>query len=1168
MFLHSTIDCLHTLKKIVHVMSIDIRKYHVLYAKNTSKKFKLWEEGVLFFNLKNRKASLYNKDNRCVDYSFLRRKFDIGDEFPLEQFLVQIDSLKVEQQGDCIEVQSIEPLDTHKTDTPILRGQVKRKTLPLSGSTNSPSKLRKSFDRKQRVPIYSKSDINESSSSHKHSVLETDHSVEVPLEVRVKEAEVLLNKQAPMNSASRYSFIPPTKSESNCKRGEDITFEPMNLEDHSKESHADSLFEIQHVQTKNMDAPHISEDDLFGLFEMAHTKDSTGITAEDNKTSNIKSHVSNKHDYHNIGQTQPSDIFSLSSKPKSTKSISDILNAIKKNKEQGPLKQKNVQPQEYPLKREIHSRLPSNVTTSLDKTIPIPIDTKVNAMRKSSKQTATTMKSKPQNSFVKPAYINPFDNLLSWNFQNITFLSPDNFSKVMHDDRFFAPKRSINLPNSFQNLEDYKVRFCEAILEEINIQTAQLAYRFHSFMKSLGSFQPDKKNQKLFRVKTNVPVYFNCEFVSSGSDRKRMVPSQCQFYLKFNDDSKEHYSNYAKDDIWIISQDPKFRPKTRNDLFMIGRSIYHGPLQSGIIEVKPIEPCSLFQTKEVPMDFSWKDLTVHCIRGPNVSSELAMLNNLENLDSQRTPILEYLLSGCKEPFQTEHSSVLNCPRKLFHQNVTASFLYERFEDIQSRYILNEDQRRVLEESIKWFLDPQESKSQSPVILVHGVFGSGKSHMLVVLIIFLCEVLSACDPEGVFKVLVSSSTNVAVDRILLGLLENDFTDFIRVGSLKRIARDILPYSIHREKKDGSNYDNERNDRAALRDLQEMLNEGNLSKNEKRLLVEQIESIKNGTIEKRMSLIKQVRVVGATCAATLFPILEDNTFPIVILDECSQMTEPMSLLPIGKFGCQALVLVGDPMQLPPPLSSFSINETDGLGKTLFSRIAHQGTEPIMLKTQYRLHPKLTEYVNSLFYDNKLKNGITWKDRPPLYPNLPPLLFCDAQDGNERANIKGSWENGFEAMTVVHILNMLLDYGIQGHQVGVICLYKAQEIKIKDLLKDKGNTGDVASESEDTQESESEELSCRYEGIQVSTVDAFQGAERDIIIMTCSRTSSRGFIDSPYRMNVALTRAKHHLIIVANAEILCESKLWREVLLSAKKIENGLQSADRILIENTFH
>jgi len=55
----------------------------------------------------------------------------------------------------------------------------------------------------------------------------------------------------------------------------------------------------------------------------------------------------------------------------------------------------------------------------------------------------------------------------------------------------------------------------------------------------------------------------------------------------------------------------------------------------------------------------------------------------------------------------------------------------------------------------------------------------------------------------------------------------------------------------------------------------------------------------------------------------------------------MIEPLSLLSISKFTCEKLILVGDPMQLPPTLTTQqqttrSQKEESGLGRTLFSRL----------------------------------------------------------------------------------------------------------------------------------------------------------------------------------------------------------------------------------------
>lgn len=49
------------------------------------------------------------------------------------------------------------------------------------------------------------------------------------------------------------------------------------------------------------------------------------------------------------------------------------------------------------------------------------------------------------------------------------------------------------------------------------------------------------------------------------------------------------------------------------------------------------------------------------------------------------------------------------------------------------------------------------------------------------------------------------------------------------------------------------------------------------------------------------------------------------------------------------------------------------------------------------------------------------------------------------------------------------------------------------------------------------------------QISTVDAVQGAEKNIVLLSCVRTTRIGFADCPKRVNVALTRAKQHLIVL---------------------------------------
>lgn len=120
---------------------------------------------------------------------------------------------------------------------------------------------------------------------------------------------------------------------------------------------------------------------------------------------------------------------------------------------------------------------------------------------------------------------------------------------------------------------------------------------------------------------------------------------------------------------------------------------------------------------------------------------------------------------------------------------------------------------MLNEVTKWFLErsPEKveqdfdemtgmfSQSAAPnqlsnVILVHGAFGCGKSYLLVALIRFICTLLDQIGNSSI-KILVCALTNIAVDRILLMLMNSDFHDFARIGSLKKINKNLLKYTHH-------------------------------------------------------------------------------------------------------------------------------------------------------------------------------------------------------------------------------------------------------------------------------------------------------------------------------------------------------------------------------------
>ena len=111
-----------------------------------------------------------------------------------------------------------------------------------------------------------------------------------------------------------------------------------------------------------------------------------------------------------------------------------------------------------------------------------------------------------------------------------------------------------------------------------------------------------------------------------------------------------------------------------------------------------------------------------------------------------------------------------------------------------------------------------------------------------------------------------------------------------------------------------------------------------------------------------------------------------------------------------------------------------------------------------------------------------------------------------------------------------------------MGIIALYKSQASLIERLL----NTDKTLS------------------SVQVSTVDAFQGAEKDVIILTVCRTDQLGFSVSPKRLNVAITRAKRHLIVLGHPGLLKTNPLWREIIQPAYEMKDsgGIQNCSKIV------
>ena len=157
----------------------------------------------------------------------------------------------------------------------------------------------------------------------------------------------------------------------------------------------------------------------------------------------------------------------------------------------------------------------------------------------------------------------------------------------------------------------------------------------------------------------------------------------------------------------------------------------------------------------------------------------------------------------------------------------------------------------------------------------------------------------------------------------------------------------------------------------------------------------------------------------------------------------------------------------------------------------------------------------------------------------------MFFYSIVGVEEISASGtSYLNRTEASYVEKCVTHLLRQGVQPDKIEVITPYEGQRKYVNEYMRRSG----VLSSS-------------LYEAIEVASVDAFQGREKDYILVTCVRASEItgiGFLSDPRRLNVALTRARLGLIVIGSAKVLAKNILWRALLLHFKENECLVEGA----------
>lgn len=433
---------------------------------------------------------------------------------------------------------------------------------------------------------------------------------------------------------------------------------------------------------------------------------------------------------------------------------------------------------------------------------------------------------------------------------------------------------------------------------------------------------------------------------------------------------------------------------------------------------------------------------------------------------------------------------------------TTSIIQQQTNNIQFRNKkLNESQQQAIANII----------SNEQLCIVHGPPGTGKTTTLIETIVQLVQ-------QGE-KVLVSAPSNTAVDHLAKGLLQQGI-NLLRVGNTSKVDELIYKHTPEGKLNNSSALKEIKQLKIRAEEFRKMALKykrsfGKSEREQRSLLFKEVKNIRT-EIKKLQhyneeKLFAEAQVIAGTPIG-LYDADLKQSFHTLVIDEAGQCIEPLAwcIFPMA----EKIVLAGDHWQLPPTVLS---NEAAVLG---FNRsvleVAIEKTSAIsLLNIQYRMRKAIAGFSSSYFYKDLLHTA------EHLQNTGVHLTFIDTAGSgyNETHGPDGvSLQNEGE----LNIVRQLLEQEqLDPIHTAFISPYSGQVTKAKEQLP---------------------------AGLRISTIDSFQGQEKENIVVSLVRSNEDGdigFLKDYRRMNVAMTRAKEQLFVIGDSATVGADPFYNKFL-----------------------
>jgi ATP-dependent RNA/DNA helicase IGHMBP2 len=473
--------------------------------------------------------------------------------------------------------------------------------------------------------------------------------------------------------------------------------------------------------------------------------------------------------------------------------------------------------------------------------------------------------------------------------------------------------------------------------------------------------------------------------------------------------------------------------------------------------------------------------------------------------------LERARSAEKERLAELRSVLLGETEAVFNDPVTPAWLDES---------LNDSQR----EAVTFALSARD------LAILHGPPGTGKTTTVV-------ELVRQSARRGE-RVLVCAPSNLAVDNVLERLLAHG-EKAVRLGHPARVLPALREHTLDLLVE---RHPDSRSARKLARDAFHLFRQAGKWTRAKpepgmkadlradaRALLAAARQMEARAVE---GVLDEAEVLCSTLTSLDAEVIGRRRFDLLVIDEACQSTEPACWIPLLR--ADRVVLAGDHRQLPPTVLSADALKR-GFGISLLERLVEAYGERVtrLLAVQYRMNERIMEFSSRQFYDGALIAHDTVKghrlcDLPGVSASAlteEPVLFLDTAGAGYDEELEPEGEsklNPQEATLAAKKVRELLACGVLPADIAVIAPYSAQVRRLRRELAD-------------------------VDGLEVDSVDGFQGREKEAVVISLVRSNPEGeigFLADVRRTNVALTRARRKLIVIGDSATLSGVEFYKEL------------------------